>query len=144
MIFIYIFIFLMMLCYVCFIPEKCKLVRNTRTQTSPQESVSSEESPLRTPLPRKRPPIPTSRYNLPRSHANRLHSDVDRGVKRKARVRVEPDVSPTLPSYMNEMTDKGSYCKVGLFLSIKSNNKHKRLLSTHEQVGEFIFVDNFF
>ena len=43
---------------------KRKLVRNTRTQTSPQVSNSSSEtssSPLETPLPRRRHPVPMTR-----------------------------------------------------------------------------------
>ena len=97
----------------CFLLEKHKIVRNTRTQTSPQESVSSEESLLQTPLPRKRPPVPAvpdSYYDLPRSRSKGTRFDVDRRGEKKARVRFEPDVPPTLPSYMKEMTDKGNYC----------------------------------
>lgn len=93
--------------YFLFITEKHKVMRNTRTQTSPQESISSEESPLQTPLPRKRPPIPISRYDLPRSRAKGSHSDADRRAEKKARVRFESDVTPRLPSYMKEMTHKG-------------------------------------
>lgn len=84
------------------------MVKNTRTQTSPQESVSSEDSPLQTPLPRKRPPVPISRYDLPRSRAKGPRSDANRRAEKKARVRFEPDVSPGLPSYMKEMTHKGT------------------------------------
>lgn len=90
-----------------FITEKHKVVRNTRTQTSPQESISSEESPLQTPLPRKRPPIPISRYDLPRSRAKGPRSDADGRTEKKARVRFESDIAPRLPSYKKEMTHKG-------------------------------------
>ena len=83
------------------------MVRNTRTQTSPQESISSEESPLQTPLPRKRPPIPMSRYDLPRSRAKGPRSDVDRRAEKEARVRFEAGIAPRLPSYTKEMTHKG-------------------------------------
>ena len=83
------------------------MVRNTRTQTSPQESISSEESPLQTPLPRKRPPIPMSRYDLPRSRAKGSRSDADMRAEKKARVRFESDIAPRLPSYTREMTHKG-------------------------------------
>ena len=83
------------------------MVRNTRTQTSPQESISSEESPLQTPLPRKRPPIPISRYDWPRSRAKGPRSDADRRAEKKARVRFESDISPRLLSYKKEMTHKG-------------------------------------
>lgn len=87
--------------------EKHKIVRNTRTQTSPQESVSSEDSPLQTPLPRKRPPIPISRSDLPRSRGHRPYPDVNRRGEKKAHVHFEPDVTTALPSYTREMTNKG-------------------------------------
>lgn len=95
----------------CFVSVKHKLVRNTRTQTSPQESISSEESLLQTPLPRKRPPVPavpSSHYNLQRSRYKGTRFDVNSGGEKKARVRFEPDASPVLPSYKAEMTDKGN------------------------------------
>ena len=83
------------------------MIRNTRTQTSPQESISSEESPLQTPLPRIRPPIPMSRYDLPRSRAKGPRSDTDRRAEKGAWVRFESDIAPRLPSYMKQMTHKG-------------------------------------
>lgn len=83
------------------------MVRNTRTQTSPQEFISSEDSPLQTPLPRKRPPIPMSRYDLPRSRAKGPRSDAYRRPEKGVRVRFESDIAPRLPSYVKEMTHKG-------------------------------------
>lgn len=93
----------------CF-AEKHKIVRNTRTQTSPQESVLSEESPLQTPLPRKQPPMPMSRYDLPRSrsYSHRLRSDVSRRREKKEKVSFDqPDISPAEPTYIRQFTDKG-------------------------------------
>ncbi|XP_044179361.1 TALPID3 protein-like isoform X2 [Acropora millepora] len=90
--------------------ESHKLVRNTRTQTSPQESVSSEDSLLQTPLPRKRPPVPAvpdSYHHLSKSRPKGRRFDVDMKGEKKPRVHFEPDVTPTLPSYTKEMTDKG-------------------------------------
>lgn len=87
--------------------EKHKVVKNTKTQTSPQESFTSEDSPLQTPLPRKRPPVPISRYDLPRSRAKGSRSDVNTKAEKKARVRFEPGVSPSLLSYKKDMTHKG-------------------------------------
>ena len=93
------------------ISESHKLVRNTRTQTSPQESVSSEDSLLQTPLPRKRPPVPAvpdSYHHLSNSRPKGRRFDVDMKGEKKPRVHFEPDVTPTLPSYTKEMTDKGN------------------------------------
>lgn len=91
-----------------FFAEKHKIVRNTRTQTSPQESVLSEESPLQTPLPRKQPPMPMSRYAQPRSYSHRLRSDVSRRREKKEKVYFDqPDISPAEPTYIRQFTDKG-------------------------------------
>ena len=63
---------------------KRKFIRNTRTQTSPQElssftSSSSSEiiSPLDTPLPRKRPPVPMSRDSKTNRESSRKHVHFD-------------------------------------------------------------------
>ena len=95
--------------------EKHKVVKNTKTQTSPQESFTSEDSPLQTPLPRKRPPVPISRYDLPRSRAKGPRSDVNTKAEKKARVRFEPEVSPSLLSYKNDLTHKGMHVSYVLF-----------------------------
>lgn len=96
--------------FIFFFAEKHKIVRNTRTQTSPQESVLSEESPLQTPLPRKQPPMPMSRYDLPRSrsYSHRLRSDVSRRREEKEKMYFDqPDISPAEPTYIRQFTDKG-------------------------------------
>ena len=49
---------------------KYTLVKNTKTQTSPRETVSPQESLLQTPLPRKRPPVPMSRHARPNSRSS--------------------------------------------------------------------------
>ncbi|XP_022791035.1 protein TALPID3-like [Stylophora pistillata] len=94
--------------------EKEKVVKNTRTQTSPQNSMSSEDSPLQTPLPRKRPPVPISRYDRVKGP----RSDVNTRVEKKARVRFEPEVSPSLLSYKKDLTHKGR----GLLSELISHN----------------------
>ena len=97
-----------------FFAERHKIVRNARTQTSPQESVLSEESPLQTPLPRKQPPMPMSRFDLPRSrpYSHRPRSDVLRIREQKERVYFDqPDISSAEPTYIREFTDKGEFQK---------------------------------
>ena len=91
--------------------QKHKVVKNT----SPQESFTTEDSPLQTPLPRKRPPVPISRYDLPRSRAKGSRSDVNTKAEKKARVRFEPEVSPTLLSYKKDLAHKGMHVTYVLF-----------------------------
>jgi hypothetical protein len=79
--------------------SKFKIVKNTKTQTSPQDSsLLLSDSPLQTPLPRKRPPLPMSRDNLPRSRAKGLHYSE---LPREKRVHFN---EPYYPSRMSQYT----------------------------------------
>ncbi|XP_068730212.1 TALPID3 protein-like isoform X1 [Montipora capricornis] len=124
--------------------ERHKLVRNTRTQTSPQESISSEESLLQTPLPRKRPPVPAvpdSYYDLSRSRAKGTRFDVDSRGEKKPRVHFQPDViPPTVPSFKKEMTDKGRGLVRELVSQDPAANRFKTSLKTEKPPDSTVVV----